>query len=123
MKASNINTFFIDFSNFKVIYKHVLKWKQVFQAQDENQSATVEFNEFSKALSQLGFELPSDLSEFVFNKYSTASQMKFDAFIESVLVIIALTKVFEKYDCQKRGVAEIPYFEFMKDVFDILENY
>ncbi|CCH58617.1 hypothetical protein TBLA_0A08280 [Henningerozyma blattae CBS 6284] len=105
---------------FVSLYKKVKYWRKIYVDNDINGSHTITMGEFHNSLLEMGYVLPSEVSEKLFDRYarfvnheSDLRAMKFDRFVESLLWLTRLTKVFRKYDANQEGIATIHYKDFI----------
>ncbi|ODV63241.1 EF-hand, partial [Ascoidea rubescens DSM 1968] len=119
--------YLIDFEDFKKLYKEIITWRNIFKQFDLDNSFTIDFSEFVSSIEKIGFSLPENLNRFIFNKFSYKNpsslnnEMKFDSFVESILLIISLTKTFVKYRTQEDfNYAKISYPDFLEEFVKLI---
>lgn len=110
----------VNLNEFISLYKRVKKWRKCFVDNDINGSFTLTMAEFHKAVQSLGYLIPFEVSEKLFECYAEYfdqqrlnKEMKFDRFVETLVWLMRLTKVFRKYDLQQEGTATIAYKDFI----------
>lgn len=76
--------------------------------------------EYHKAVQSLGYLIPFEVSEKLFECYAeffdqpmVSKEMKFDRFVETLVWLMRLTKVFRNYDTKQEGTATIEYKDFI----------
>lgn len=116
--ASRFGT--VNLNEFISLYKRVKKWRKVYVDNDINRSFTISVSEFHNCLQELGYLVPFNVSEKLFDQYSefidpnkNGKELKFDKFVETLVWLMRLTKVFRKYDDNQEGVATIHYKDFI----------
>lgn len=116
--ASRFGT--VNFNEFVSLYKRVKKWRKVYVDNDINGSFTISASEFHNSLQELGYLVPFEVSEKLFDQYAefvdhnnNGKELKFDKFVETLVWLMRLTKVFRKYDGNQEGIASIHYKEFI----------
>lgn len=106
---------------FVSLYKRVKTWRKVYVDNDINGSLTLSLTEYLNSLKELGYMIPFEVGEKLFEQYaefniaqnSNAKELKFDKFVESVVWLLQLTKQFRKFDTKQEGVATIQYKDFI----------
>ncbi|SCU93873.1 LADA_0G05292g1_1 [Lachancea dasiensis] len=116
--ASRFGT--VSLTEFVSLYKRVKKWRKVYVDNDINGSFTISASEFHNSLQELGYLVPFDVSENLFDQYAefidpskNGKELKFDRFVETLVWLMRLTKMFRKFDNNQEGVAAIPYKDFI----------
>lgn len=116
--ASRFGT--VNESEFISLYKRVKKWRKVYVDNDINGSYTITMSEFHNSLQELGYMVPVEVSEKLFDQYAefinpanNAKELKFDKFVEALVWLMRLTKIFRKFDTNQEGVANIHYKDFI----------
>ena len=97
-------------------------WRKVYVDNDINGSHTLSLNEFHNSLLELGYVIPVEVTEKLFDQYAefnahlnlNAKELKFDRFVESLVWLLQLTKNFRKYDLEQEGIATIQYKDFIE---------
>ncbi|KAL2709942.1 Peflin or Penta-EF hand domain-containing protein 1 [Kluyveromyces marxianus] len=110
----------VNLNEFISLYKRVKKWRKCFVDNDLNGSFTLTMAEYHKAVQSLGYLIPFEVSEKLFECYAeffdqpmVSKEMKFDRFVETLVWLMRLTKVFRKYDTKQEGTATIEYKDFI----------
>lgn len=118
--ASRFGT--INQSEFVSLYKRVKNWRKVYVDNDINGSFTISVSEFHNSLQELGYQVPFEVSERLFDQYSefmnsavNGKELKFDKFVEALVWLMRLTKVFRKFDYNQEGIATIHYKDFIDE--------
>ncbi|SCU78126.1 LAMI_0A03532g1_1 [Lachancea mirantina] len=116
--ASRFGT--VNLNEFTSLYKRVKKWRKVYVDNDINGSFTISASEYHNCLQELGYLVPYEVSESLFDQYGEfiepenhVRELKFDKFVESLVWLMRLTKVFRKHDEKQEGVATIQYKDFI----------
>ena len=112
----------INLNEFISLYKRVKMWRKVYVDNDINGSHTLSLNEFHNSLLELGYVIPVEVTEKLFDQYAefnahlnlNAKELKFDRFVESLVWLLQLTKNFRKYDLEQEGIATIQYKDFIE---------
>lgn len=110
----------VNLTEFISLYKRVKKWRKCFVDNDKNGSFTLTMAEFHNALESLSYMIPFEIDEKLFECYAeyfdenkTGKELKFDRFVETLVWLMRLTKVFRKYDLNQEGMATIHYKDFI----------
>ncbi|SCU84491.1 LAFA_0D10242g1_1 [Lachancea sp. 'fantastica'] len=116
--ASRFGT--VNHAEFVSLYKRVKKWRKVYVDNDINGSFTISASEFHNSLQELGYLVPFDVSENLFDQYAefidpskNGRELKFDRFVEALVWLMRLTKMFRKFDTNQEGIATVPYKDFI----------
>ncbi|KAM3163825.1 PEF1-like protein [Lachancea thermotolerans] len=116
--ASRFGT--VSLTEFISLYRRVKKWRKVYVDNDINGSFTISASEFHNSLQELGYLVPFDVSENLFDQYAefidpgkNGKELKFDRFVETLVWLMRLTKVFRKFDTNQEGVATVQYKDFI----------
>ena len=87
---------------------------------DINSSFTITVTEFHNSLQELQYLIPYEVSEKLFDQYAefinennNSKELKFDKFVEVLVWLMRLTRMFRKFDTQQDGVANIHYKDFI----------
>lgn len=106
---------------FGTLYKRVKIWRKIYVDNDINGSYTLTVAEFHNSLQELKYLVPYDVSEKIFDQYaefmgnsSNVKELKFDRFVEALIWLMRLTKVFRKYDANHDGIATVHYKDFIE---------
>lgn len=118
--ASRFGT--INQAEFVSLYKRVKNWRKVYVDNDINGSFTISVSEFHNSLQELGYLVPFEVSERLFDQYAefinqsvNGKELKFDKFVEALVWLMRLTKIFRKFDLNQEGVATIRYKDFIDE--------
>ncbi|AGO10938.1 AaceriAFR570Wp [[Ashbya] aceris (nom. inval.)] len=109
----------VNLSEFTSLYKRVKKWRMIYVDNDINGSFTLSATEFHNSLQELGYLVPFEVSEKLFDQYAefmnnqNSKELKFDKFVESLVWLMRLTKVFRNYDEHQDGIATIHFKDFI----------
>lgn len=113
----------INQAEFISLYKRVKYWRKVYVDNDINGSYTISLMEYHNSLQELGYLIPFEVSENIFDQYAefisstvNGKELKFDKFVESLVWLMRLTKCFRKYDTNQEGIATIHYKDFIDTV-------
>ncbi|CAB4252583.1 similar to Saccharomyces cerevisiae YGR058W PEF1 Penta-EF-hand protein required for polar bud growth and cell wall abscission [Maudiozyma barnettii] len=112
----------VNLNEFVSLYKRVKAWRKVYVDNDINGSFTLSLEEYQNSLKELGYMIPFEVGEKLFDQYaefnikqnSNTKELKFDKFVESLVWLLQLTKQFRKYDTNQEGVAIIQYKDFIE---------
>lgn len=116
--ASRFGT--INQTEFVSLYKRVKNWRKIYVDNDINGSFTISVSEFHNSLQELGYLVPFEISEKLFDQYAefmnqnvNGKELKFDKFVEALVWLMRLTKTFRRYDLNQEGIATIHYKDFI----------
>ncbi|QLL33211.1 hypothetical protein HG536_0E01220 [Torulaspora globosa] len=116
--ASRFGT--INQAEFISLYKRVKNWRKIYVDNDINGSFTISVSEFHNSLQELGYLVPFEISEKLFDQYAefmnqsvNGKELKFDKFVEALVWLMRLTKTFRRYDLNQEGIATIHYKDFI----------
>lgn len=116
--ASRFGT--INQAEFVSLYKRVKNWRKIYVDNDINGSFTISVSEFHNSLQELGYLVPFEVSERLFDQFAeyinqtvNGKELKFDKFVEALVWLMRLTKAFRKYDVNQEGIATIQYKDFI----------
>ncbi|CAI4038756.1 hypothetical protein SMKI_06G1030 [Saccharomyces mikatae IFO 1815] len=116
--ASRFGT--VNQTEFIALYKRVKSWRKIYVDNDINRSLTISVGEFHNSLQELGYLIPFEVSEKTFDQYAefinrsgTGKELKFDKFVEALVWLMRLTKLFRKFDTKQEGIATIQYKDFI----------
>lgn len=112
----------INSTEFVSLYKRVKIWRKIYVDNDINGSFTLSLTEYQNSLKELGYMIPFEVGEKLFDQYSefniqqnsNSKELKFDKFVESLVWLLQLTKQFRKFDTKQEGVAVIQYKDFIE---------
>ncbi|ODV62215.1 EF-hand domain-containing protein [Ascoidea rubescens DSM 1968] len=111
----------VDFKEFYNLWNYITHWRKVFQIYDKDKSNTITFSEYQETLKSFGYRLSIDTSLYIFRKFSnnnssSAFEMKFDLYVESLIWLLKCTNSFKKYDSEGSGIGVIPFEKFVLEV-------
>ncbi|EJS43651.1 YGR058W [Saccharomyces arboricola H-6] len=116
--ASRFGT--VNQAEFISLYRRVKSWRKIYVDNDINGSLTISVSEFHNSLQELGYLIPFEVSEKTFDQYAefinrsgTGKELKFDKFVEALVWLMRLTKLFRKFDTNQEGIATIQYKDFI----------
>ncbi|QLQ80769.1 hypothetical protein HG537_0E01240 [Torulaspora globosa] len=116
--ASRFGT--VNQAEFVSLYKRVKNWRKIYVDNDINGSFTISVSEFHNSLQELGYLVPFEISEKLFDQYAefmnqsvNGKELKFDKFVEALVWLMRLTKTFRRYDLNQEGIATIHYKDFI----------
>lgn len=113
----------INETEFISLYQKIKYWRKVYVDNDINYSLSINVTEYYNCLQELKYLIPFEISEKLFNQYAefninktdmNSKELKFDKFVESLIWLMKLTKMFRKYDVKHDGVANIAYKDFIE---------
>lgn len=113
----------INETEFISLYQKIKYWRKIYVDNDINHSLSINVTEYYNCLQELKYLIPFEISEKLFNQYaefninktnSNSKELKFDKFVESLIWLMKLTKIFRKYDVKHDGVANIAYKDFIE---------
>lgn len=113
--VSRFNT--LNLNEFVYMYQKLNKWRSVYIRHDTNGSHTLTTLEFTESVKSMGYKIPIEVVENLFEQFAEiiggSKCLKFDRFVESVIWLIRLTKVFRQFDVENNGVGVIEYKDFI----------
>ena len=113
--VSRFNT--LNLNEFVYMYQKLNKWRNVYIRHDTNGSHTLTTLEFTESVKSMGYKIPIEVVENLFEQFADliggSKCLKFDRFVESVIWLIRLTKVFRQFDVENNGVGVIEYKDFI----------
>lgn len=113
----------INETEFISLYQKIKYWRKIYVDNDINHSLSINVTEYYNCLQELKYLIPFEISEKLFNQYAefninktnlNSKELKFDKFVESLIWLMKLTKMFRKYDVKHDGVANIAYKDFIE---------
>ncbi|CCD24729.1 Pef1p NDAI_0D04150 [Naumovozyma dairenensis CBS 421] len=106
---------------FVSLYKRVKIWRKVYVDNDINGSCTISSAEFYNSLQQLEYLIPFEVCEKFFDQFAEfinennfSKELKFDKFVEALVWLLRLTKVFRNFDSDQNGIAQVHYKDFIE---------
>lgn len=123
--ASRFGT--VNQNEFISLYKKVKLWRKVYVDNDINRSFTINVNEYHNSLQEMGYLVPYEICEKLFDQYAefnvnkniNSKELKFDRFVESLVWLMRLTRTFRKFDQNQEGVATIHYKDFIDSTLSL----
>ena len=107
----------LNLNEFIYMYHKLSKWRDVYIKNDTNGSHTLTTLEFTESVKSMGYKIPIEVVENLFDQFSEfvggSKCLKFDRFVESVIWLIRLTKVFRQFDIENNGVGIVEYKDFI----------
>lgn len=111
----------INENEFISLYQKIKHWRKIYVDNDINHSLTIDSNEYHNCLQELKYLIPLEISEKLFDQYAefninsnlNSKELKFDKFVESLIWLMKLTKMFRKFDINHEGIANISYKDFI----------
>merc|ERR1711970_1004951 len=104
----------IDVNEFGQLFNFVNQWKGVFQGFDRDRSGSIEFQELSQALQQMGYRFSQNLVNNVLARYDPKNRrLTLDNFIVVCFQLRRLTDSFKRRDREMRGQAVMGYEDFI----------
>lgn len=111
----------INENEFISLYQKIKYWRKIYVDNDINHSLTIDSNEYHNCLQELKYLIPLENSEKLFDQYAefninsnlNSKELKFDKFVESLIWLMKLTKMFRKFDSNHEGIANISYKDFI----------
>lgn len=109
-------------NEFISLYQKIKHWRKVYVDNDIDHSYSVNSNEYHNCLQELKYIIPVEVSKRLFDQFAEFNvntnvnnkELKFDRFVESLLWIMKLTKMFRKFDANQQGIANISYKDFIE---------
>ncbi|KAF8635583.1 hypothetical protein AX15_000233 [Amanita polypyramis BW_CC] len=119
----------INFNEFVGLWKYIKDWQNVFVHFDRDRSGSIDEHEMRNALTQFGYNLPSQTLNLLQKKYDikgsemrpgrTSSGITFDRFVRACVVVKQLTESFRSLDTDRDGWIQISYEQFMQTVLSL----
>merc|ERR1711970_1337461 len=104
----------IDVSEFGQLFNFVNQWKGVFQGFDRDRSGSIELQELSRALQQMGYRFSQNFVNNVLARYDPKNRrLTLDNFIVVSFQLKRLTDSFKRRDREMRGQAVMGYEDFV----------
>jgi len=104
----------ININDFGALFNYINQWKAMFEGLDKDKSGLIDNNEYTQALSQMGYRFSPTFVNNVLVKYSPRDRkMTLDNFIVSSVQIKRLTESFRARDTQMMGQATLHYEDFV----------
>merc|ERR1711970_1586085 len=104
----------IDVSEFGQLFNFVNQWKGVFQGFDRDRSGSIELQELTQALQQMGYRFSQNFVNNVLARYDPKNRrLTLDNFIVVSFQLKRLTDSFKRRDSEMRGQAVMGYEDFV----------
>merc|ERR1711970_1414509 len=104
----------IDVSEFGQLFNFVNQWKGVFQGFDRDRSGSIELQELTQALQQMGYRFSQNFVNNVLARYDPKNRrLTLDNFIVVSFQLKRLTDSFKRRDREMRGQAVMGYEDFV----------
>ncbi|KZC04570.1 Peflin [Dufourea novaeangliae] len=105
----------IDLNEFQALYNYINAWLGVFRGFDHDNSGSIQENELSAALTQMGYRLSPEFISFLIKKSDPAghSSITVDQFIVLCVQIQRFTDAFRIRDTDQVGTVSIGFEEFL----------
>jgi len=104
----------INLAEFGALFQYINQWKGLFEGIDRDRSGFIDTQEFSQALSQMGYRFSQTFVQNLLTKYDKRNpRMTLDNFIVASVQIKRLTDSFRSRDKEMRGSANLTYEDFM----------
>merc|ERR1711970_306552 len=104
----------IDVNEFGQLFNFVNQWKGVFQGFDRDRSGSIELQELSQALQQMGYRFSQNFVNNVLARYDPKNRrLTLDNFIVVSFQLKRLTDSFKRRDREMRGQAVMGYEDFV----------
>lgn len=105
----------IDVQEFQQLWQYINQWKGVFDRYDRDKSGNIDARELFTAYSDMGFRVTADFCQLVVTRFDRLAKrsLKFDDFIQSCVMLRALTDAFKTRDTNLNGIIQVNYEDFM----------
>merc|ERR1711970_724180 len=104
----------IDVNEFGQLFNFVNQWKGVFQGFDRDRSGSIELQELTQALQQMGYRFSQNFVNNVLARYDPKNRrLTLDNFIVVSFQLKRLTDSFKRRDREMRGQAVMGYEDFV----------
>jgi len=105
----------IDVSEFQQLWQYINQWKGVFDRFDRDKSGNIDVGELHTAYSEMGFVVSMAFCQLVVTRFDRLAKksLKFDDFIQSCVMLRALTDAFRVRDSNLNGIIQVSYEDFM----------
>ncbi|XP_039747393.1 leucine-rich repeats and immunoglobulin-like domains protein 3 isoform X3 [Pararge aegeria] len=104
----------INLEEFDKLYTYINQWLAVFKTYDSDQSGSIDEQELSKALSQMGFRFTPDFINFLSKRCDAReSKISVDNFIVLCVQVQRFTEAFKQRDTQQNGTVTIGFEDFL----------
>lgn len=105
----------IDVKEFQQLWQYINQWKGVFDRYDRDRSGNIDLQELFTAYNEMGFRVSQTFCQLVVARFDRLGKrcLKFDGFIQSCVMLRALTDNFRARDTNMNGVIQVSYEDFM----------
>lgn len=105
----------IDLKEFQQLLAYIEQWKGVFERYDRDRSGNIDARELHTAYNEMGFRVSPAFCQNVVVKFDRQAKrsLKFDDFIQSCVMLRALTDAFRVRDTNLNGVIQVNYEDFL----------
>lgn len=104
----------INVTEFGALFNYINQWKGTFEALDRDRSGSIDNQELTQALEQMGYRFSPTFINNLLSKYSPREKrLTLDNFIVASVQIKRLTDSFRSRDAQMRGQATMQYEDFV----------
>ena len=100
---------------FQQLWAYINQWKGVFDRYDRDKSGNIDTNELFTAYNEMGFRVAMPFCQLVVTRFDRLAKrsLKFDDFIQSCVMLRALTDAFRSRDANMDGSIQVSYEDFM----------
>lgn len=105
------------YAEFAALYAYIASWSTCFRRADTDGNGTIDEGEMGAALRSFGFNLDAETLHMLMLRYSPFDSRRgitFDRFVRACVFVKSLTEGFQRFDPQRRGVAQMAYKDFMQ---------
>ena len=105
----------IDVREFQQLWQYINQWQQVFNRYDRDKSGNIDAGELYTAYGEMGFRVSQAFCQLVVTQFDRQAKksLRFDDFIQSCVMLRALTDTFKLRDTNMNGVIQVSYEDFM----------
>ncbi len=105
----------IDIKEFQQLTAYLNQWKGVFERYDKDRSGNIDASELFTAYNEMGFRVSQSFCQMVVTRFDRQGKrsLKFDDFIQSCVMLRALTDSFKVRDTNLNGVIQVNYEDFL----------
>ncbi|XP_012279747.1 peflin isoform X2 [Orussus abietinus] len=105
----------IDIIQFQALYNYINAWLGVFRGYDRDNSGTIQENELSAALTQMGYRFSPEFIKFLIQKsdLSNHESITIDQFIVLCVQVQRFTDAFRVRDSDQTGTISISFEDFL----------
>ncbi|XP_012259965.1 peflin isoform X1 [Athalia rosae] len=105
----------IDVEEFQALFNYVNAWLGVFRGFDHDNSGSIQENELSAALTQMGYRFSPEFIKFLIKKsdFNQHESISVDQFIVVCVQIQRFTEAFRQRDSAQTGTISIAFEDFL----------